>query len=247
MSKPRVAFFDFTCCEGCQLTVLNLETEILDIVGHIDIVNFREAMTERSDDYDIAFVEGSMSREADVQRVKKIRENAKILVALGACATTGGVNAMKNLRPMEDAMKYVYGDAARHFDTIPARPVDAVVKVDYKIHGCPISKKEFLEVTKALLLGKTPTIPNHPVCVECKLKENVCLYEKNQICMGPVTRAGCDAICPTFNDPCQGCRGFIDNPNINAEKSVLEKYGLKVEDVMRQFTTFNSYCAEVFK
>lgn len=244
--KPKIAFFDFASCEGCQLQVVNLEEEMLDVVGVVDIVQFREAMTEKTDDYAIAFVEGSITREKDIPRLKKIREQAAVLVALGACACIGGVNCLKNFQPLPEVRKYVYGDKADWYETFAARPIDAVVPVDYYIHGCPIHKEEFLKVVKSLLLGKKPEIPTYPVCVECKRVGNVCVFELGMTCLGPVTRAGCGAWCPTYRDNCVGCRGLIPDPNTHAEKGVLEKYGLTVEQAIGQFRIFLGY-AEVAK
>jgi sulfhydrogenase subunit delta len=244
--KPKIAFFDFACCEGCQLQVVNLETEMLDVIGAVDIVQFREAMTEKTDDYAIAFVEGSITREKDIPRLKKIREQAAVLVALGACATIGGVNCLKNFQPLDNVRKYVYGDKADWYETFAARPIDAVVPVDYYIHGCPIHKDEFVKVTKALLMGKKPEIPSYPVCVECKKAGNVCVFELGMKCLGPVTRAGCGAWCPSYRDNCIGCRGLVPDPNANAEKEVLQKYGLTVEQAIGQFRIFLGY-SEVAK
>ncbi|HLA51447.1 MAG TPA: NADH:ubiquinone oxidoreductase, partial [Thermodesulfobacteriota bacterium] len=151
--KPKIAFFSFTCCEGCQLQVLSCEDELADIISLVDIVNFREAVDEKRDDYEIAFIEGSVSREHEIKEVKKIREKANIVVALGACSSTGGLNCLKNRFSMEDVIKTVYGNKAKYykqFETIPARPIDAVIPVDYYIHGCPITKSEFLHVLKSL-------------------------------------------------------------------------------------------------
>lgn len=239
--KPKIAFFDFASCEGCQLQVINLESEIVDLLGLVDIVQFREAMAEKSDDYTIAFVEGSITREKDIPRLKKIRDQASILVALGACACIGGVNCLKNFQPLEEVKKYVYGDKAEWYETFAARPIDAVVPVDYYIHGCPIHKEEFLKVVKALLLGKKPEIPTYPICVECKRAGNVCVFELGMTCLGPVTRAGCGAWCPSHQDNCQGCRGLVPDPNTNAEKEVLQKYGLTVEQALGQFRIFLGY------
>ena len=244
--KPKIAFFDFASCEGCQLQVVNLEAEMLDVIGAVEIVQFREAMTEKKDDYAIAFVEGSITREKDIPRLKKIREQAAVLVALGACATIGGVNCLKNYQPLPEVRKYVYGDKADWYETFAARPIDAVVPVDYYIHGCPIHKAEFVKVVKALLLGKKPEIPTYPVCVECKKAGNVCVFELGLTCLGPVTRAGCGAWCPTYRDNCVGCRGLVPDPNTNAEKEVLEKYGLTVEQAVGQFRIFLGY-SEVAK
>lgn len=239
--KAKLGFFDFTGCEGCQLEVLNFETELVELLNHVDIVNFREAKTEREDNYEIAFVEGSITRESEIPRLKKIRQQAKIVVALGACACLGGVNCLKNFRPMEENLRIVYGDAARYYDTIPARPISSIVPVDYYVPGCPIDKKEFLKVTKALLLGKRPEIPNYPVCVECKLAGNICAFDKGETCLGPVTRAGCNAICISNGRHCWGCRGPVDDPNTNSEKEILQKHGLTVEDILNQFRIFNGY------
>lgn len=244
--KPKVAFFDFAGCEGCQLQIINLEETILDLASKVEIVNFREAISDRGENYDIAFVEGSITRKSDEARLRKIREKASALVALGACACIGGINALKNFQKMEDVKRIVYGDKSHYFDTYPTRPIDVVVPVDYYVRGCPITKDEFLKVAKALLLGKRPEIPNYPVCVECKMKENVCLFEKGMTCLGPVTRAGCGAICPVNGDGCQGCRGLVDDPNINAQKDILQKYGLTVEEAADKFRIFAG-CLEVTK
>ncbi|RLB32148.1 MAG: NADH:ubiquinone oxidoreductase [Deltaproteobacteria bacterium] len=239
--KPKVGFFDFAGCEGCQLQIINLEEEIIELASKVEIVNFREAISERGEDYDIAFVEGSITRKSDEGRLRKIREQAAILVALGACACNGGINALKNFQDTEDVKRIVYGDKAHYFDTYPTRPIDAVVPVDYYVRGCPISKSEFLKVFKALLLGKRPEIPNYPVCVECKMKENVCVFEKGMTCLGPVTRAGCEAMCPSCGNGCVGCRGLVDDPNINAQKDILNKYGLTIEEAIGKFRIFDGY------
>ena len=239
--KPKVAFFSFASCEGCQLQFLNLEDEILSILGAVEVVNFREAVDDRRDDYDIAFIEGSITRECDVEELKEIRGHASVLVAFGACACIGGVNRLKNFQPLEDVRTYVYGDKAGDYDTMPTKAVDEIVEVDAYIRGCPVSKNEILEVVKSLLLGKKPNIPNYPVCVTCKLSENVCLFQKGTFCLGPVTRAGCDPMCPSFGSKCIGCRGMIDNPNVNAEEQVLEEAGLTPDDVIREFRLFHGY------
>ena len=239
MAKPKISFHDFTCCEGCQLQVLNCEDELLDVLGAVEIVQFREAIDDRRDDYDIAFIEGAFTRESDRKRLEHIRQCAKVVVALGACATTGGLNVLKNYRGVPESMKKVYGDKAGWYETSFALPIEAAIKVDYKVHGCPIPKQEFLEVVKSLLAGRKPQIPDYPVCVECKLRENVCLYHKGQYCMGVVARAGCSAWCPSYGGRCYACRGLITDPNHNAAKDVLTEFGLTVEQVMAEFRLFN--------
>jgi sulfhydrogenase subunit delta len=242
MSKPRVAIFDFACCEGCQLQLVNLEEELLNVLTLVDPVQWREAMSDQSDEYDIAFIEGSITRPEDEERVKKIRERAKVLIALGACATIGGVNKLKNLFQFDDVKETVYGKDAGlpHLATAATKAVDEVVDVDYKIHGCPIDKKEFTYILRCLIAGKTPVIPSYPVCVECKRNGTICRYEYNEICMGPITRAGCGAKCPTSGGFwCFGCRGLVDNPNINAAKDVMDTYGKTIEDLKARILLFN--------
>ena len=242
MSKPRVAIFDFACCEGCQLQIVNMEEEILDLINLVDVVEWREAMSEQSTDYDIAIIEGSITRVEDEERVKKIRERSKVLVALGACATIGGVNKLKNRFDLDDVKQCVYHENADmpHLNTAQTKAVHEVVKVDYKIHGCPIDRAEFSYVVKCLAAGKNPEIPTYPVCVECKLRENVCRYEYNEVCLGPITRAGCKARCPSNGFWCFGCRGLIDDPNVNAAKDVMDQYGKTIEDLKHRLVLFNT-------
>jgi len=239
--KPKVAFFDFTCCEGCQLTVIDSLQDHPDLLAAVEIVQFRVAMSEKGEDYLVAFIEGSCSRESDEARLKKIREQASIVVALGACAHLGGVNSLKYLHPLDEVRQYVYGDQADWYDTYDVRPIEAVIPVDFVIPGCPIDRQEFISAVKSLLVGKKPFIPDYPLCVECKLKENTCLFTRGKVCMGPVTRAGCDAICPTYGQSCEACRGFISNPNDNAMREVLTKHGLTVEGLTSMYTMFTTY------
>lgn len=236
--KPKVAFFDFAGCEGDELQIANLEEELLGLLRHVEVVSFREVMKEHSNDYDIAFIEGSCTRLADEDRLKEIRKNAKIVVAIGACATIGGINSLKNYKDPDEVGRIVYGDKAKLFDTYAARPIDAVIPVDVYVHGCPINKEEFLHVVKSLLMGKKPDIPNYPVCVECKKNENVCAFERGEFCVGTVTRAGCNSCCVNEGTICWGCRGLVDNPNENSHKEVLLKYGLTVDETINKFRLY---------
>ncbi|MDD4891734.1 MAG: NADH:ubiquinone oxidoreductase [Phycisphaerae bacterium] len=244
MAKPKMALFSFTCCEGCSLEVLNCENEILDILGALDVTNYREARTNRSDDYDIAFIEGSISREGEIEELKKIRANAKMLIALGACAHTTGLNALKNFRPMADALTEVYGDKGGWFDTIPVRPLKDFVTVDLSLPGCPITKEEFLRVVRELLVGRKPKLPDYPVCVECKMRETICMYHKKQTCLGVVARAGCNAHCPAFGRRCTACRGMVDTPNSQAAKDVMAEFGVTMEQVLDEFRLYNGWTPE---
>jgi coenzyme F420-reducing hydrogenase gamma subunit len=242
MDRLRVAIFDFACCEGCQLQIVNLEEEILDLIDAVNVVEWREAMSEQSREYDIAIIEGSVTRFEDEKRLEIIRTRAKILIALGACATIGGINKLKNNFDLGEVKRCVYGKAANmpHLDTAPTKAVDEVVNVDYKIHGCPIDRKEFTYVIRCLLMGKRPEIPEVPVCVDCKSKGNVCLWDYGQVCLGPVIRAGCGARCPSSGFRCFGCRGYVDNPNVNAAKDVIERYGLTVDVLKGKMVLFGS-------
>lgn len=242
MDKPRIAIFDFACCEGCQLQIVNLEEELLDLIGVVDVVEWREAISNQSHEYDIAIVEGSITRAEDEKRVQLIRTRAKILVALGACATIGGINKLKNNFPLDYVKQCVYGkDAGKaHLNTDQTKAVDEVVKVDYYVHGCPIDRKEFPYIVRCLLMGKTPEIPEYPVCVECKAKGNPCLWDYDQLCLGPIIRAGCGARCPSSGFRCFGCRGYVDNPNVDAAKDVVAKYGLSIENLKTKMVLFGS-------
>jgi sulfhydrogenase subunit delta len=255
-SKPRVAFFDFACCEGCQLSILELEETLLDLLEHVEVVAWREVMSEASDNYDIAFCEGSITRHEDVERIERIRETSRILVSLGACASIGCHNALKNNWSMEELIRVVYDDQGVRLDTIPARPVTAVVPVDYQVQGCPVSLPEFKTVFKHILTGQEYQPPNQPVCVECKLNDNLCVYEKGTVCLGPVTRCGCNAICTTFGDACQGCRGLIDDANLQAAVRVLtgrrlhsimdavaRKHHLSAAEIRTKFSVYNNWPA----
>jgi len=240
MDRPRVAIFDFACCEGCQLQIVNLEEELLDLIDNVEVVEWREAMSEQSHEYDIAIIEGSITRPEDEKRLEIIRTRAKTLIALGACATIGGVNKLKNNSDMQEVKRCVYGKSADmpHLETMPTKALDEVVKVDYKIHGCPIDRKEFTYVIRCLLMGKKPEIPEWPVCVECKSKGNPCLWDYGQVCLGPIIRAGCGARCPSSGFRCFGCRGYIDNPNVNGAKDVIERYGLSVDALKAKMVLF---------
>lgn len=247
MAKPRVAFFDFTCCEGCQLCVIDLTPEqLLDLIAVVDIVEFREAISEKSDAYDIAIIEGSISRESDIPRLKKIRETASIVIELGACAHLSGINALKNFQRKEDYQKAVYPDAPEKYETSYARAIHEVVKVDAFIPGCPIDTGEFVRVVKNLVLGRDPGIPTYPVCVECKQRDNICVYEKGIQCLGPVIRAGCGARCPSNGGYCFGCRGMIPEPNLNSQQDMMQKYNLTFEQMKEKFKLFLERNKEVF-
>jgi coenzyme F420-reducing hydrogenase gamma subunit len=176
-----------------------------------------------------------------VERIHDIRRRSKILVALGACAVQGGVNAMKNLHPAEWVKETVYGKDKYLFPSMPAQPVGAVVKVDYEVRGCPMSTPEFLHLLKSLVMGRKPETKDYAVCVECKLKENECVLDKGMFCLGPVTRAGCGALCPEFGQYCTGCRGMVSNANQNGAVDMLKKHGLSAREAIKRMDMFCSF------
>ena len=224
--KPTVAFFDFSSCEGCQIELTNFgDTIFLELLEHIEIVEFREAMQEKSDSYDIAFIEGSFTREVDRKRIEDIRKKAGVVIAYGACATNGGINALRNHQT--DYKEYVYGKSANlpHLNSSLAKPISEVIQVDYFVPGCPIDKNEFAKIVTDLLHGKEPFIPDYPVCVECKRRETLCRFDDNDYCLGMVTRAGCNAPCPADGIPCEACRGFVTEYNKESLEKVLFKKG----------------------
>ncbi len=246
MGKARVGFFDFTSCEGCQIELTNYgDKEFLELLNHIEIVEFREAMSETSDHLDIAFIEGSFSREEDRNRLENIRGRSNVVISYGACATTGGINALKNHQ--KDYKEYVYGEDANmpHLDSQQVMPIADAIKVDYSVHGCPMDKTEFLDIVSHLLHGKMPVIPNHPVCMECKLNETICRYEEGDHCLGVVARAGCNAKCPADGIPCEACRGFIDSPNEEALTSLLiNRAGFSQKRAEEKSRIFSANCRE---
>ena len=237
--KPRIGFFDFTGCEGCQLSVLNLEDQFMELLEVVEIVEFREVMSGGSRVLDIAFIEGSITRPEDVERLQAIRNRSRQLVALGACADLAGVNALGQERDRAELIREVYGDGAPPLDLFAPCPLSAFVAVDHTIPGCPINGREFLQVLQALLMGRPAELPAFSVCVECKLAELPCTFEAGKVCLGPVTRAGCNAVCIMGGDRCRGCRGLIENPRSDPYYRILQENGLDEEAILREFRTFN--------
>ena len=237
--RPRVAFFSFGSCEGCQLQVLSVEDVLPELLSVVEVVNFREAMDDRGDDYDIAFVEGSLVKPDDVAELQQIRARAKILVAIGACACLGGVNAMRNRRPVTELAREVYdGRQDGVFAALPdASPLSSVVQVNYEIRGCPIDRIEFLEAVRSLIAGTVPYVPPFAVCVECTLRGTPCLLERGIPCLGSVARAGCNAVCPA----CEACRGFHEVPNFEALGEAFFRHGMTRTLAAEKLQLFNNY------
>jgi len=242
-TRPTVAFFSFASCEGCQLQALSAEDALLDLLGAVQIVNFREAIDERGDEYDIAFVEGSIVRPEDVEELQQVRQRARILVAIGACACLGGVNALRNRRSPTDLAREVYGGRQDGvFQTLAeAAPLASAVKVDYEVRGCPIDRTEFLESVRSLLAGTSPWVPTWAVCVSCTMRGTACLLGRGVPCLGGVARAGCDAICPAYGAPCEACRGFHDAPNFEALGEAFFRHGLARTLAAEKLQLFNNF------
>ena len=240
MKRPRVAFFDFACCEGCQLQVANMGETLLDVMDRIDVVEFREVMSERWDGpLDVAIIEGSITSQHAVERIKQIRDRSAALVAYGSCATIGGVNGIKNGFDLEDIRRHVYGADYRFFPTAETRAVHQVVPVDYFVNGCPVYIPEFEEVLKAIIRGLPYDVPDYAVCVECKLNENVCMYDRGVTCLGPVTKAGCNSWCINSGNICYGCRGMVSNPNEKGAQDVLRKYLIPEDLLIKKMDMYN--------
>jgi coenzyme F420-reducing hydrogenase gamma subunit len=247
-AKPIVAFYGFTCCAGCQLEILNLEDQLVDILSHIQLVQFRMGSSAtHPGPYDVTFVEGSVTNDEELASLRELREKSKVLIAIGACATTAGVNALRNGRDVEEFKRTVYGNAS-HVRTLPEiKPISAHVPVDYQLQGCPISGEEFINLLTDLLTGVTPRPKNYPVCVECRMKENVCLMKEGKLCMGPITRGGCDARCPTVNFPCEACWGPVPQANVDSEINIFSTKGADYDTVLRKFRMFNAASEDYLK
>ncbi len=239
LERPKIGVFSFTGCEGCQLQIANKEETLKDLFGLVEVVNFREISSERRDDYEIAFVEGSITTESESARVKKIRKQAGTLVAIGACACLGGVNNLKNRFPLPDVVKEVYG--THTIDTGPVRKVKDVVHVDIELPGCPISKPEFEWLVRQLVLGIEPQFLQYSVCVECKQRLNSCVFDMGMMCLGPVTRAGCNAVCPRNRLGCWGCRGPAEEANFESLMEILREKGFSKEHIAERMNFFNAF------
>ncbi len=241
MVKPKVGILGLTGCAGEQIVILNCEDQLIDILGAIDIKYFPTAMTKNDDHckLDIAFVEGAVVQPKDEESLKKIRQRSKLLIALGTCAVWGGLPAMRNDVPREVFLEKVYGTKGKYFKSIQAQPLKNFVKVDLYISGCPIEKEQFLKAVASLLHGDPPLLPSYAVCTECKMNEYACvLVEKNELCLGPITVAGCGARCPGYNTPCIGCRGPVDEANIASEVKILKEKGFTLRDIENRLRSF---------
>jgi coenzyme F420-reducing hydrogenase gamma subunit len=239
--EPTLAVWKFASCDGCQLTLLDCEDELLALAGRVRIAHFLEATSAHLDGpYDVSLVEGSVTTPSDVERIREVRAASKVLVSIGACATAGGVQALRNLADVKEFASVVY--AQPHFiETLAtSTPIADHVVVDYELRGCPIDRRQLLEFLTALLAGRRPNLPTHSVCFECKTRGTPCLLVRGTPCLGPVTQAGCGALCPTYDRGCFGCFGPMATPNPESLMGRLRTAGMSTEDLQRVFRTFNT-------
>jgi sulfhydrogenase subunit delta len=247
--KPKLAVHKFASCDGCQLSLLDCEDELLAVAGEIEIAYFLEASRAVSrGPYDLALVEGSITTRHDAKRIKRIRRESKYLITIGACATAGGIQSLRNFQDVNDFISIVYAEPKFIETLATSDPVASHVPVDFELRGCPINKKQLVEVISAFLNRRKPNIPTYSVCVECKRRGNVCVMTAHGTpCLGPVTQAGCGALCPSYNRGCYGCFGPMDNPNTaSLSRWWQEKFEVDHEDLVRAFRGFNAY-AEAFR
>ena len=239
--RPRIGVFDFTGCEGCELQLANKEETLAAFLGAVEIASFREISSAQDDgiDYDIAFVDGSISRADEVARVKRIRERARLVVAMGSCACFGGVSRLKNAYDPALANRVVYGDEPR--ETLPVRSVKEVVPVDLEIPGCPVSKDEIERIVQHLVFDVPYHFAVYPVCLECKQRYTVCMFDRGQLCLGPITRGGCDAPCPAGGLGCWGCRGPSADPNFEEFLAVAHEDGFSDAEIDERLGFFGGF------
>ena len=215
MAKAKIAVWKFTSCDGCQLSLLDCEDELLAVAEAVDIAYFMEATSRQvPGPYDLSLVEGSISTPDQLELIRSVREQSRFLVTIGACATAGGIQALRNMADVDDFIKAVYAHPDYISTLSTSTPISEHVPVDFELQGCPINKLQLLEVLSAFLNQRRPRVSEHAVCVECKNSGNVCvMVAGGEPCMGPITHAGCGALCPGYHRPCYGCYGPKENPN----------------------------------
>jgi sulfhydrogenase subunit delta len=244
--KPRLAVWKFASCDGCQLSLLDCEDELLAVAGALEIAYFMEATRGRIDGrYDISLVEGSITTPHDAERIRDVRRRSKHLVTIGACATAGGIQALRNFADVKEYASVVYARPDYIAALATSTAIADHVAVDFELRGCPISKYQLVELISAFLAGRRPVTPAHSVCVECKLKGNVCVMVAHGTpCLGPVTHAGCGALCPSYDRGCYGCYGPKETPNAVSLSRQLKDLGMDARALQRVYRTFNADAPE---
>jgi sulfhydrogenase subunit delta len=239
--KPKLAVWKFASCDGCQLSLLDCEDDLLALAGEVEIAYFLEASRATvKGPYDLSLVEGSVTTAHDAERIQQVRRSSRKLVTIGACATAGGVQALRNFANVKDFLSIVYASPEYVSTLETSTPISAHVKVDFELNGCPINKSQLLEVITAFLHGRRPNISSNSVCMECKRRGTVCvMVAHGSPCLGPVTHAGCGAICPSYDRGCYGCFGPMETPNTVSLTRQLRVLGMGDREVDRVFRTFN--------
>jgi sulfhydrogenase subunit delta len=241
--KPRIAVFKFASCDGCQLSLLDAEDELLAVVGAIELAYFPEATsTVLKGRYDIALVEGSITTHHDAERIQQVRRQSKTLITIGACATAGGIQALRNWKDADEFVRAVYA-TPQYISTLKlSTPIAEHVPVDFDLRGCPINKYQLIELITATLAGRKPNIPSYSVCIECKRKANVCIaVARGTACLGPVTQAGCGALSPSYDRGCYGCYGPMETPNTTSLTNQFHILGQTDDQIVRAFRGFNAW------
>jgi sulfhydrogenase subunit delta len=246
--KPKLAVWKFASCDGCQLSVLDCEDELLAIADEVEIAYFAEASRAMArGPYDLSLVEGSISTPGDAERIQRVRRVSRYLVTIGACATAGGIQALRNFASANDFLSIVYASPEWLEASAQSTPIAQHVPVDFELHGCPVNKRQLVEVISAFINGRKPNISPHSVCMECKALGRVCvMVAQGILCLGPVTQAGCGAICPSYNRGCYGCFGPKETPNTASLSAWSRGLGVDQRDLVRLFRGFNAY-AEPFR
>lgn len=238
--RPKLAVWKFASCDGCQLSLLDCEDELLAVAGAVEIAYFPEATRAVvKGPYDLSLVEGSITTSHDAERIQKVRKQSKVLVTIGACATGGGIQALRNFADVAEYTKYVYASPDYISTLTSSTPISSHVYVDFELQGCPINKTQLLEVLNAFLNGRKPNVPAYSVCIECKRRGTTCVMVAHGTpCMGPITHAGCGAICPAYNRGCYSCFGPMETPNTAPLAAQFAALGMDHADVLRKFRTF---------
>lgn len=246
--RPKLAVWKFASCDGCQLTLLDCEDELLTIAGAVEIAYFPEATRAVTrGPYDVSLVEGSISTPHDAERIHQVRRASRVLVTIGACATAGGIQALRNFADGKDFIAAVYPNPRTIEALGKSTPVSDHVFVDYELRGCPVSKQQLLEFLSAYLNGRRPNVGRYSVCMECKLRGNVCVaVAQGKTCLGPITQAGCGALCPSFNRGCYGCFGPKDAANPQSLTARWKQDGLEETAIVRSLRMFTAF-AEPFR
>ncbi|MGO9488179.1 MAG: oxidoreductase [Solirubrobacteraceae bacterium] len=248
LRRQSLAVWKFSSCDGCQLSLLDCEDELLALADRVQIAHFLEATSAIvQGPYDVSIVEGSITTEHDAQRIREVRACSRALITIGACATAGGIQALRNFADVEDFTSIVYASPDFISTLSTSTPVSAHVPVDFELNGCPIDKRQLLEVISAHLAGRRPRVRAHSVCLECKRRGTVCVMVAHGTpCLGPVTHAGCGAICPAYDRGCYGCYGPMESPNTTSLSARMSELGSEEIDIVRVYRTFNA-AAEPFR